>query len=44
LVKIPSVKSVAGSDLMVVSSLAKNIFLEIEQDQKQDAISRRDEW
>jgi hypothetical protein len=44
LVKLPSVRSVAGSDLMVVSSLAKNIFLEIEQDQKQESISRRDEW
>jgi len=44
LVKIPTVKSVAGSDLAVVSSLAKNIFREIEQDQKQDAISKRDEW
>jgi hypothetical protein len=44
LVKIPSVRSVAGSDLMVVSSLAKNIFREIEQDQKQESISRRDEW
>jgi hypothetical protein len=44
LVKIPSVKSVAGCDLIVVSSLAKNIFLEIEQDQKQESISKRDEW
>jgi len=44
LVKIPTVKSVAGSDIAVVSSLAKNIFREIDQDQKQDAISRRDEW
>jgi hypothetical protein len=44
LVKIPTVKSVAGKDLTVVSSSAKNIFREIEQDQKQDAISRRDEW
>jgi hypothetical protein len=44
LVKTPTVKSVAGSDLTVVSSSAKNIFREIEQDQKQDAISRRDEW
>jgi hypothetical protein len=35
LVKIPSVKSVAGSDLTVVSSSAKNIYREIEQDQKQ---------
>jgi hypothetical protein len=44
LVKLPTVKSVAGSDLTVVSSLAKNIFKEIEQDQKQESISKRDEW
>jgi hypothetical protein len=44
LVKIPTVKSVAGSDLTVVSSSAKNFYREIEQDQKQEAISKRDEW
>jgi hypothetical protein len=43
-VKIPTVKSVAGSDLTVVSSSAKNIYRDIEQDQKQEAISKRDEW
>jgi hypothetical protein len=44
LVKIPTVKSVAGTDLAVVSCSAKNIYREIEQDQKQEAISKRDEW
>jgi hypothetical protein len=44
LVKIPTVKSVAGSDLTVVSSSAKDIYREIERDQKQEAISKRDEW
>jgi hypothetical protein len=44
LVKIPTVKSVAGSNLTVVSSSAKNIYREIEQDQKQESMSRRDEW
>ena len=34
LVKIPTVKSVAGADLTVVSSDAKDIYREIEQDQK----------
>ena len=43
-VKIPSVKSVAGTDLTVVSSSAKNIYREIEKDQKQEEISKRDEW
>jgi hypothetical protein len=44
LVKIPTVKSVAGTDLTVVSSTAKDIYREIEQDQKHEAISKRDEW
>jgi hypothetical protein len=44
LVKIPTVKSVAGTDLTVVSSSAKDIYREIEQDLKQEAISKRDEW
>ena len=44
LVKIPTVKSVAGADVLVVSSSAKNIYRDIEQDQKQEAISKRDEW
>jgi hypothetical protein len=44
LVKIPTVKSVAGTDLTIVSSMAKNIYQEIEKDQKQEAISKRDEW
>ncbi len=44
LVKIPTVKSDAGAGLTVVSSAAKNIYREIEQDQKQEAISKRDEW
>jgi hypothetical protein len=44
LVRIPTVKSVAGDDLTVVSSSAKSIYRDIEQDQKQEAISKRDEW
>ena len=44
LVKIPTVKSVAGTDLTVVTSSAKEIYREIEHDQKQEAISKRDEW
>ena len=39
-----TVDSVVDSDLMVVSSSGKNIYREIEQDQKQEAISKRDEW
>jgi hypothetical protein len=44
LVKIPTVKSVAGIDLTVLSSAAKNIFQDIEQNQKQETTSKRDEW
>ncbi|MBE3115865.1 hypothetical protein IMZ68_01540 [Candidatus Bathyarchaeota archaeon] len=40
LVKIPTVKSVAGTDLTVVSSSAKNIYREIEQDLKKESISK----
>ena len=44
LVKIPTVKSVPGTDLTVVSSTAKNIYREIEQDLKKESVSKRDEW
>jgi len=44
LVKIPTVKSVAGADLTVVSSSAKGIYRELEQDQKQEALGKRDDW
>jgi hypothetical protein len=44
LVKIPTVKSVSGIDLAVVSSSEKDIYRDIEQEQKQEAISKRDEW
>ena len=44
LVKIPTVKSVAGSDLTVVSSSAKDIYRKIEHDQKHEAISKREGW
>ncbi len=44
LVKIPIVKSVACTDLTVVSSTAKDIYREIEQDQEKESVSKRDEW
>lgn len=44
LVKIPTVKKEAGTDLTVISSNAKNIYHEIEQDLKKETISKRDEW
>jgi len=44
LVKIPIVKSVAVAGLTVVSSNAKSIYDEIDEDLKKESISKRDEW
>jgi hypothetical protein len=44
LVKIPTVKSAPGTDLTVVSSTAKNIYQDLEQDLKKESISKKDEW
>jgi hypothetical protein len=44
LTKVPIVKSVAGADLAIVSESEKNIYREIEENIKEEAISRRDEW
>ena len=44
LVKIPTVKSDVGAGLTVVSSAAKSIYREIEEDLKKESTSKRDEW
>jgi hypothetical protein len=44
LVKIPTVKSVAGTSLTVVPSTTKNIYNEIDQDLKKESTSKRDQW
>jgi hypothetical protein len=44
LVKIPTIKNVAGADLTVISYDAKNIYHDIEQDLKKESMSKRDEW
>ena len=44
LVKIPTVKSVAGADLTVVSSGARDIYREIDDNLKKESLSKRDEW
>ena len=44
LVKIPTVKSTAGEGLTVVSSIAKNIYRDMEEDLKKESVSKRDEW
>lgn len=43
-VKVPTVKSVAGSDLVIVSSSAKTLYHDIEEDKKRQSISSRDKW
>ena len=44
LVKIPTIKSVAGSDLLVISSTAKDIDDEIDESQRKESINKRDQW
>ena len=44
LVKVPIVKSVAGTDLVVVSESEKDIYYEIEKTTKKEYISKRDSW
>jgi hypothetical protein len=44
LIKIPTVKSVAGADLSVVSDSEKEIYREIEENMKREEASKRDEW
>jgi hypothetical protein len=44
LVKVPSVKSVAGADLAVVLENQKDIYREIEKTIKKEQVSKRDEW
>ena len=44
LVTIPFVKSVAGSNLAVVSSSEKGVYLDLEQDLKKESQSKRDQW
>ncbi len=40
--KVPTIKSVSGADLKVVSSTAKNINKEIGQGPKQESVAKRD--
>ena len=44
LVRIPTVKSVVGADLRIISSIHQDVYREIEQDSKRDLLSKRDEW
>jgi hypothetical protein len=44
LIKVPIVKSIAGTNLAVVSDSEKGIYREIEENMKKELISKRDEW
>jgi hypothetical protein len=44
LIKIPTVKTVAGADLAVGSRIEKDIFEEIGKTQKKEQLNRRDNW
>jgi hypothetical protein len=44
LVKVPSVKSVAGKDLVVDSELEKDVYRGIEKTIKKEQLSNRDNW
>jgi len=43
-VKVPSVKSIAGTDLAVVSESEKDIYRGIEKTMKKEQLSKRDDW
>lgn len=44
LVKIPTVKSVAGADLTVFSKTESNLYEDIAETQKKEQLSKRDNW
>jgi hypothetical protein len=43
-VKVPTIKSVAGNDLTIVTSSITALYRDIEKDQKREGISNRDIW
>ena len=43
-VKVPIVKSVAGTDLAVESESEKKVYQEIEKTMKKEQLSKRDNW
>ena len=44
LIKVSTVKSVAGKDLVVVSESEKDIYREIDENIRKEAVSKRDNW
>jgi hypothetical protein len=43
-VRVPIIRRVAGADLEIVTDSEKNIYREIEENMKEEEISRRDDW
>ena len=44
LIKVPTVKSVAGKDLVVLSEGEKDIYREIDENIRKETVSKRDNW
>ena len=44
LIKVPSVKSVVGADLAVVSESEKDLYRDIEKTTKKEQLNKRDDW
>ena len=44
MIKVSTVKSVAGKDLVVVSESEKDIYREIDENIRKEAVSKRDNW
>ena len=44
LIKVPSVKSVTGNDLAVISESEKDLYRDIEKTTKKEQFSKRDDW
>jgi hypothetical protein len=43
-IKVPTMKNVAGKDLVVVSESEKDIYREIDENIRKEAVSKRDNW
>ncbi len=41
---VPIIKSVAGADLAIVSNAERDIYREIDERMKKEAVSKRDKW
>lgn len=44
LIRVPTVKSIAGTDLAIVTDSQKSIYRELEENNKKEMFSKRDEW